>query len=103
LALGLPAAAQRDANHSTDRDLIPLLQKVQANWRSNQVLANQYVCDELTHTVVWNKSGKKIRDKSEKGESVFSAGTWYYRIVELNGIPLSAGKQASLQRHLGTC
>jgi hypothetical protein len=100
LALGVFATAQQGLGNPSDRDLIPLLQQVQANRRSNGVIVRHYVSDELTHTVAWNKSGKRIRDETERGESVFAADAWYYRIVERNGKPLSAERQLSLQKHL---
>jgi hypothetical protein len=99
-ALRISATEQRDANNPADNDLIPLLRQVEANRSSNNLMARQYVADKSTHTIVWNKTGKKIKDNSEKGEVVFANGSWYYRVVERNGVPLSAEKQVSLQKHL---
>ena len=95
-----PTHAQQFPNDPSDQELTQLLQRVQSNWRSNKVIAHQYVSDESTHTVAWNMKGKKLRDHTEKGESVFANGAWYYRIVERDGKPLSVEKQLSAQRHL---
>jgi hypothetical protein len=96
---GAAIASAQGANYEANRALIALLQRTQANFGANEILVHQFVSDDSTHQVVLNRDGKKISDRTEKVESVFSSGTWYFRVVERNGKPLSPEKQASLQRH----
>src|SRR5271157_1264297 len=99
LTLNRAAIAQKEAAALTGEDLISLLQHMHANIVANDKLAQQYTCDDLVQESYFNKKGKKIREYSEKDESLFVGGLPYYHIVEENGKPLSAQLQVSVQKH----
>ncbi len=100
LTLSRAAFAQNEAAALTGDDLISLLQRMHANIEANDKLAQQYACDDLVKESYFNKKGKKLRDYSEKDESLFVGGLPYYRIVEENGKPLKAQQQVTVQKHL---
>ena len=79
--------------------LITLLDTVHSNIRANEMLAEEYVCDDSVHEAYLNKSGKQTSEKSEKVESVFASGLLYHQIVEQNGKPVPPKRQVSLQKH----
>jgi len=100
LTLSKSAIAQNATNLPAGEELTALLQRMHANLVANAKLARQYACDDSMHSVALNKKGKKIRDDTEKFESAVINGVWYNRQVEKNGVPLSARKMASTQKHL---
>lgn len=100
LTLGEPMIAQSIPTLPAGEDLTVLLQRMHTNLVANEKVSQHYACDDLMHTVAVTKSGKKIRDYTEKFESVMINGSWYNRQVERNGVPLNARKMASTQKHL---
>jgi hypothetical protein len=99
VSLSRAAIAQEETPTLAGDNMIGLLQRMHANLVANDELAQQYACDDRTHTVALNSSGKKIRDYTAKFEYVSIDGLPYIHEVEENGRPLSAEKMASSQKH----
>jgi len=99
LTISGAAFAQKEAAALSGEELISLLQHMHANIKANDKLAQQYACDDLVQESYFNKKGKKLRDDSEKVETLFVDGLPYHHIVEENGKPLNDRKLVSEQKH----
>jgi hypothetical protein len=99
LIISRAAIAQKEVAAFTGEDLISLLQRMHANIEANDKLAQQYACDDLVKESYFNKKSKKLRDHSEKVETLFVGVLPYHHIVEENGKPLNAQKLVSEQKH----
>jgi hypothetical protein len=99
LALGRPASAQMNTPNPGGEDLAALLHRMHSNVVANDKLANQYACNDQTHTVTLGKNGKKIRDFTAKFEFAVIDGLPYVHKVDENGVPLSAKRMETEQKH----
>jgi hypothetical protein len=89
LVFSSTAAVLAQTSGSSDKELVALLTRMQANHRTNGKLAQQYTTDELWHNLNFDKNGKVTSDESVKFENVFVEGLPYRRKIEENGKPLS--------------
>jgi hypothetical protein len=81
-----------------DAGLAALLKHVEANMTANDKIAEQYVADEIDHSVVMSMKGQKRGEQSAKYECVSVNGLPYRRMTEENGKPLSLKRQIAEQQ-----
>ena len=90
--------AQAPPSGSTDFDLAALLQRMQANVKVNDKIAQSFVADESYKKVALDKKGKKKGESSGKFECISINGLPYSYLVEENGKTFNAEQLVSARK-----
>lgn len=92
------APGQQPPPTKSDIDLHALLKQMNENIHANDRLAARYTFDWTSSLKIYSSKNKVLTDKSIKWVHVNIDGVDYSRIVEINGKPLSPGKQIKEQK-----